>query len=118
MINEPKPEQLKGIPKLYETDDIPPSEVKVYLHFWMGLSDWYVTEFDGNDTFFGFTKLAGMEDCAEWGYFTLQELREYSGTIPVNVDGNLVGVPVEVETDWYWQVCSAKDVSDIRHYGL
>ena len=38
-------------------------------------SDWLITEFDGNRTFFGFACLSGNVQDAEYGYVDLEELR-------------------------------------------
>jgi hypothetical protein len=47
-------------------------DATVYVKFFSIVSDWrwYATEFDGEDTFFGY--VCGMEK--EWGYFSLKEL--------------------------------------------
>lgn len=37
------------------------------MHFFIGGSDWYVVEFDGDDTFLGYVVLNGDLECAEWG---------------------------------------------------
>ena len=48
---------------------------------------WYATEFDGEDTFFGYVH--GFEH--EWGYFSLAELTSARGPF---------GLPIE--RDRYW----------------
>lgn len=75
MWNEPTKERLSKIPRLYETEGIPVAEKRVHLHFFIGGCDWWVVEFDGEDTFFGFVNL-GDDLNAEWGYFSFRELRE------------------------------------------
>lgn len=75
MWNTPTPERLSKIPKLYETEDIPTSDTIVHLHFFIGGCDWYATEFDGTDTFFGFTILNQDHINSEWGYFSFKELQ-------------------------------------------
>ncbi len=46
-----------------------------FLHFFYGGSDWWITEWDGKDTFFGFACLNGDWQMAEWGYVSLSELK-------------------------------------------
>lgn len=64
------------IPRFHETEGIPVEEKLIYLHFFLTDSHWYVAEFDGRDTFFGYVILAGDQQNAEWGYFSLSELKE------------------------------------------
>ena len=68
MWNIPSKERLNKIPKLYETEEIPLDKKLIYLHFFIGGSDWYIAEFDGDDIFFGYVILNGDMECAEWGY--------------------------------------------------
>lgn len=77
MWNEPSKERLDKIPRLYETEKIPIEEKLIYLHFFIGSCDWYVAEFDGDDTFWGYAILNGDLQNAEWGYFSFAELRDY-----------------------------------------
>lgn len=75
------------IPRLHETEGIKAENKLIYLHFFLGESHWYVAEFDGKDTFFGYVILAGDHQNAEWGYFSLLELKEIqSGPLCVIVD--------------------------------
>ena len=60
------------------------------MHFFIGGCDWYVAEFDGKDTFFGFVNLNDPQN-AEWGYFTLSELDA------INIEG------IEVDRDLHWR---------------
>ncbi len=64
-------------------------------------SDWYVAEFDGDDTFLGYVILNGDYQCAEWGYFSFSELKE--------VKVGLVEVDCELEECW-----EIKQFSDIK----
>ena len=70
----------KQIPPLYAQDKDP--NPIAYVKFFMKNSNWtwYATEFDGEDTFFGLVK--GFEE--ELGYFSLQELTEFSIERDVN----------------------------------
>ncbi len=51
MWNIPSQSRLDQIPKLYETEDILLKDKLIFLHFFIGASDWYVAEFNGDDTF-------------------------------------------------------------------
>ena len=79
MWSEPSKTVLSKIPKLYETEEVPMKEKIVYLHFFIGNTDWYAIEYDENKRiFFGFVILGGDTRNAEWGYFPFDELREIS----------------------------------------
>lgn len=56
-----------------------------------GAATWYVLEFDGEDTFFGYVNL-GDHDNAELGYFSLAELQS------IRVFGGRLGI----ERDLHW----------------
>ena len=76
MWNTPTREQLAKIPKLYETEAMPLRDKPIHLHFFLGGCAWYVSEFDGQDTFFGYAIINDDMDNAEWGYVSFQELKE------------------------------------------
>ncbi len=101
MWNQPTVQRLANIPDLYETESDFLTEKLIYCHFYLAGSDWYVTEFDGCDTFFGFVILNGNCIDAEWRYFTLRKLDQ------LNVRG------YEVEFDEYWQLRPASQVKKI-----
>lgn len=91
----------KTIPGLYEQDGKGRDAV-AYVHYfspWSGW-DWYGTEFDGEDTFFGLVR--GFE--TELGYFSLRELSETTVT--------LNGIAMKaVERDYLW---TPKKLSEIE----
>ena len=90
MWNKPNKEELAQIPALYETDHIDCKDKIIRMHFFIGGCDWYVAEFDGKDTFFGFANLNDPQN-AEWGYFTFSELNA------INIKG------IQVDRDLRWQ---------------
>ena len=90
MWNKPKQEELSRLPRLYETDHIDCQNKIIYMHFFIGGSDWYAAEFDGKDRFFGFVNLNDPMN-AEWGYFLLSELDG------IKVNG------IEIDYDLHWQ---------------
>ena len=102
MWNEPSAQELNQIPKLYDSEDVPAKDKMIYMHFFLANSDWFVAEFDGDDTFFGFACLNGWTDCAEWGYISVRELKEL----------NFRGLEVDRELNWISK--KAKDVPLIR----
>ncbi len=67
---------LEAMPTTYGQDGLGDDAI-VYLHYFAGGSDWYVTEKDihgGIRQAFGYAVLNGMEDCAELGYISISEL--------------------------------------------
>lgn len=78
------------IPKLYATEEMKPKDKKIYIKFFSPYSNytWYVAEYDGKNTFFGFVD----GSYGEWGYFTLSEL----------ANANRNGLPL-VERDKYFK---------------
>lgn len=112
MWNTPTTEQLKGIPKLYETESIPTNDKIIYLHFFVGACDWYIAEYDGNDIFWGFANLGNPVN-AEWGYISFNELQEaktYS-TMTDEQGGKELKIPIEVDFDLHWKPKRFGDIS-------
>lgn len=101
MWNEPTKELLDRIPRLYETEHVPLKEKIVYLHFFIGGADFYITEFDGVDLFFGYTDLNDPVN-AEWGYISFQELKD------INIHG------FQIDRDIYWEPKPAEQIKKIR----
>ncbi len=76
-------ERLKAIiekmPKTYQTDSIPAAEKILQLHYFYGQSDWYIVEKDSEPEqlqAYGYVILNGDEINAEWGYISIEELKE------------------------------------------
>ena len=103
MWNEPTKEQRDKIPRLYETEKVPLKEKLIWLHFFIGGCDWYVTEYDGEDLFWGYAILNGDLEMAEWGYISFEELKRIK--IPP-------GFEIDCEKDW--QVKKAIQIEKIR----
>jgi len=103
MWNKPTIEELSKIPALYSSEDIPLREKMIYMHFFIGGSDWYATEYDPNENiFFGFAVLNNDLEMAEWGYFSLEELSDLKVKF------------VEVDRDMHFTPCKAIDIENIR----
>jgi len=101
MWNTPNKERLNTIPRLYETDDIPLKEKLIHLHFFIGDTDFFICEYDGDDTFWGFVVLNGDLEMAEWGYINFSELK----SIRIGI-----GFEVDCDLERFWIVRPAKEV--------
>jgi hypothetical protein len=71
-------------PPLESTDSIDPKKIIIPCKFILPgtLWEWYPTEFDGEDTFFGLVK----GDYTELGYFTLDQLYQKKGPLRSKVE--------------------------------
>jgi len=74
MWNTPKAARLAKLPTLGSTENAP-KDIVIHLHFFIGGCDWYIAEFDGDDTFYGFAIINNDLQNAEWGYISFSELR-------------------------------------------
>jgi len=90
----PDQKRLKAIPRLYTTEDIPFKDKLIYLHFFIFGCDWYIAEFDGDDTFFGYAVINGDLQLAEWGYISFSELKGI----------NINGVEIDCEREEFWTI--------------
>lgn len=109
MWNEPTPYRLSQVPKLYETDSVSLRNKLIYLHFFLADSDWYISEFDREDTFWGFVVLNGDLSNAEWGYFSFSELRR------IRMNG---WMEIDCELERHWKVRPASQIDKISQvYG-
>lgn len=96
MWNAPTENQLSKIPKLYSTEKVPILKKKIHLHFFIGGSDWYISEYDPKEhLFFGYAILNGDLEMAEWGYVSYLELKDLKMTQR--------GLYVEVDRDRYFK---------------
>lgn len=106
MINEPTAEQLAKVPGLYETEHISIQDKIIHAYFFIGDSHWFMSEFDKQDLAFGYAILNGDFQMAEWGFFSINELKSI----------NVLDV-FQVEYDVLWEPRPAKDVELIRRGG-
>lgn len=80
-------------------------DATVYAHYFLGSSDWLVTEYDPNEgVAFGWTCMGGDRQNAELGYISIAELREVRA--PVKINGTLIPDALPVEYDEHWQPCT------------
>ena len=85
-----KAEEIKGKSEILTEDEKHPLAFKYTL----GNSSFYFSEWDGNDELFGYAVLNGDTQNSEWGYTSLEELKNSGGR-----DGN--GFPVLPEMTFY-----------------
>jgi hypothetical protein len=104
MWNEPTKEQLAKLPRLYETENKPLKEKLIYLHFFIGGCDWFISEYDGEDLFFGYVIL-GDSIFGEWGYISFEELKSIK--IPPGI---------EVDCEFFNEPWKASEFDKIRIY--
>jgi hypothetical protein len=91
----------KRLPQLYATEQQGMKALALVHYFTPDSSwDWYATEFDGHDIFFGLVK----GDFLELGYFSLSELKAARGKL---------GLPIE--RDLYWQPKTLQQIEDMWH---
>ena len=118
MFNEPTKDILNQLPRYRANENTPPKDVIIHGHFFAAPAfDWYVAEYDGDDTFFGFVNLNDLQN-AEWGSFALSELREFRASAPLinaQTKKKIADVAIEIEWDEYW---TPKKFSDIKIPGL
>ena len=114
MWNPPTDTELAKIPRLYETENVPAKDKIIRMHFFLGSSDWFIVEFDGEDTFFGFACLSNWKDLAEWGYISFNELKQLKVEAPVSINGQKALIPLEVDRDLNWISRKSFNVSLIR----
>jgi len=63
---------VEDMPKLGETDNL--KWHPLILHYFAGSCDWYVCEWDGMNTFFGYVILNNDLLSSEWGYIDRADL--------------------------------------------
>ena len=80
--------ERNALPALYAQEEAG-EDATAYVHYFTPSMDWLVTEFDGNDTMFGYVLNRSTGE-GEWGYISLSELWA--------THGRLFGV----ERDYHW----------------
>jgi len=64
---------IPTIPKIGENKSLP--EPKVYLHYFTGNNDYYICEYDGDDTLFGKAKIGSFPNNTQYLKFSLSNLK-------------------------------------------
>ena len=106
MWNEPTIEDLSKLPKLYETEEISIKDKIVHIHLFLAGCDWYACEYDGKDLFFGYVVLNNDFEMAEWGYFSLAELKSLKAAGAFEVDRDLYWNPIQAQN--VEKICEAQ----------
>jgi hypothetical protein len=106
MWSTPTKERLDKIPRLYEQEKTPLKDQIVHLHFFMFGSDWWITEYDGEDTFFGFVRINQDDVNSEWGYISFNELKEIS----------INGIEVDCEHEEFFPPQPVSGISAIKTF--
>ena len=102
MWNDPTQDELEQLPNLYDAEDVEAMDKIIFMHLFIGGCDWYLAEYDPNERlFFGFAILNGDLDNAEWGYISLDELRQIK-----------IGW-LEIDRDLHWKPRRAEEVKQI-----
>lgn len=72
---------FKDVPGIYEQQELPWQERKIYLYLRLGGYHWFVAGYDGNDVLYGFEAYTSDQDYGEWKYFSLNTLlKKFDGT--------------------------------------
>ncbi|WP_022669457.1 DUF2958 domain-containing protein [Desulfospira joergensenii] len=95
-------EHLKGIPGLYQAEGVKAKDKIIYLHMCLGACHWYAAEYDPKARiFYGFAVFNDDFINAQWGFFSLNELRglRLRKYLEVEVNPNFEPRPAgEIET--------------------
>ena len=70
---------IRSMPVTYQTEGTDPGDKVVYLHYFYAGSDWYLVEKDHlpeQDQCFGYAVLNSDFDMAEWGYVSIEEIKQ------------------------------------------
>ncbi len=109
MFTEPSREIIEQLPPLKQVRRLPPIQRVIHLHFVFLSYHWYVAAFVekvADDTvLFGFVNLDDPI-MAEWGDFTLCQLRElqtFTNLIDVHTGRRLCRIPIVTEWDQEWR---------------
>lgn len=106
----PTADVLAKTPPLYGTENMGNAETIIVAHYFTGSSDWWIAEID-QETWeaFGYARLNGDDQNAEWGYVDLTELER------IYVRGRMGGaLPVIVERDMHRTPKTATDCGITR----
>lgn len=79
------------LPALGATSELPREQVRVPLKLFdpSGRGTWYITEFDGTDTMFGFCRSPLGPDCDELGYVSLAEVQAVRNRFRLGIERDI-----------------------------
>jgi len=66
----------------------------IYIHFFIVDCDWFISEYDGEDLFFGYG-IIGNPAFSEWGYISFKELKQIRLPSGIEVDCELSDPPLK-----------------------
>lgn len=108
MFKEPPREVIDQLPLLKEVRRLSPEKRVIHIHFVFLSCHWYVAAFvedmEEDTVLFGFTNLDDPA-MAEWGDFTLSQLKEvikFTNVIEAHTYKCLGRLPIVVEWDEHW----------------
>ncbi len=110
MIMELMPKEVRDrIPALYAQENAESGTQVIHVKLFDPSGRWtlYATEFDGNDTFFGYVLSPITPDYDEWGYASLREIEQTRG---------LLGLPME--RDLWFEPIMVKDCAELSHLSV
>jgi len=98
------------LPPLYSQDG-KGMEATAYAKFFhaYGAGEWFATEFDGDDTFFGWAQHVGGYPGGEWGYFSLSEME----SVEARINGRVIAGLQAIERDIHFspaRLCEIKEI--------
>lgn len=101
---------INEMPKTYEQDSRDENSM-AYLHYFIGDSDWYITEKDkdgGVLQAYGYAILNGDLEMAEFGYISIKELVSNAGIVFSKDKKHQEAINVEL--DLHFKPCSIKSI--------
>ena len=90
-----------ALPPLYSQDGLGMDAV-AHVKFFLGGWTWYATEYDGEDTFFGWVESGNGRTFDELGYFSLSELLKVRGQFGLGVERDRYFVPSKLSEVGRW----------------
>lgn len=104
MWNVPNKKRLAKIPAIQSGVDI--LDKIVYLHFFVAGCDWFIVEYDGEDTFFGYAILNADLQNAEFGNIPFSQLKD------IKIKGAL---EIDCEHERYFKPRPIREVEALKH---
>lgn len=109
---------VKQLPKLYSTENIRAEDKPIAMHLFIGGSDWYICEGDASEgLLFGFAVLNGEWQFAEWGYASIEELKELKIAMKgkdIQTGKALKMGFAEVDFDLHWKLTLFSQIPQVR----
>ena len=96
-------------PELYKTENLSNENKLVVEHYFLGSADWFVIEYDkAQDICFGYARI--LENCGEFGYFSMKELDELAVESLMQFGGLVTRFRNFVERDEFWSPTPVAEV--------